>query len=233
MDVGNPSNFERLKEVFQGSWEGMASRIEGRSVTDARTLETMRAAFTRPMACWWTRTRPWDTPRRWTTWPSRTGARRGTARTGDRPFDRAPGQVFRHRERGDGRRPGDARAAGPVPQAPEAGAANGHDVQGAFRVPAGFVRLKARAPQRRIRGDASAAHSRPLPAPLLHQERIAPVLLPRLVDPARLVVPLLVGVRGSRVGPVELEQERETAGRRRWDPCGTAAGSSAPGGIMW
>jgi threonine synthase len=42
MDVGNPSNFERLTEVFQGSWEGMASRIEGRSVSDARTLETMR-----------------------------------------------------------------------------------------------------------------------------------------------------------------------------------------------
>ncbi|MGA2642092.1 MAG: threonine synthase, partial [Spirochaetia bacterium] len=43
MDVGNPSNFERLAQVFQGSWEGMASRIEGRSVTDSRTLETMRA----------------------------------------------------------------------------------------------------------------------------------------------------------------------------------------------
>jgi threonine synthase len=42
MDVGNPSNFERLVEVFKGSWEGMASRIEGRSITDARTLETMR-----------------------------------------------------------------------------------------------------------------------------------------------------------------------------------------------
>jgi len=42
MDVGNPSNFERLTEIFQGSWEGMASRIEGRSVTDARTLVTMR-----------------------------------------------------------------------------------------------------------------------------------------------------------------------------------------------
>src|SRR5208337_2901406 len=43
MDVGNPSNFERLQKIFQGSWEGMASRIEGRSVTDSRTLETMRA----------------------------------------------------------------------------------------------------------------------------------------------------------------------------------------------
>jgi len=45
MDVGNPSNFERLKVTFQGSWEGMASRIEGRSVTDSRTQETMRAAY--------------------------------------------------------------------------------------------------------------------------------------------------------------------------------------------
>jgi threonine synthase len=43
MDVGNPSNFERLTEVFKGSWEGMASRIEGRSVTDSRTLDTIRA----------------------------------------------------------------------------------------------------------------------------------------------------------------------------------------------
>ncbi len=43
MDVGNPSNFERLQEVFQGSWKDMASRIEGRSITDARTLETMRS----------------------------------------------------------------------------------------------------------------------------------------------------------------------------------------------
>ncbi|HET6451778.1 MAG TPA: threonine synthase, partial [Spirochaetia bacterium] len=42
MDVGNPSNFERLTELFKGEWEGMASMIEGRSVTDERTLETMR-----------------------------------------------------------------------------------------------------------------------------------------------------------------------------------------------
>ena len=41
MDVGNPSNFERLTEVFKGSWQGMASRIEGRVVSDERTLATM------------------------------------------------------------------------------------------------------------------------------------------------------------------------------------------------
>jgi threonine synthase len=43
MDVGNPSNFERLERVFQGSWEGMASRIEGRSVDDMKTLDTIRS----------------------------------------------------------------------------------------------------------------------------------------------------------------------------------------------
>lgn len=47
MDVGNPSNFERLSEVFQGSWGGMASQIEGRSITDTRTLETMRDIHSR------------------------------------------------------------------------------------------------------------------------------------------------------------------------------------------
>ncbi len=45
MDVGNPSNFERLVEIFKGSWEGMAGRIEGRSVTDTRTLETMKRMY--------------------------------------------------------------------------------------------------------------------------------------------------------------------------------------------
>jgi threonine synthase len=41
MDVGNPSNFERLEEVFKGDWQGMASRIEGLSVSDERTKATM------------------------------------------------------------------------------------------------------------------------------------------------------------------------------------------------
>ncbi len=45
MDVGNPSNFERLVEIFQGSWEGMADRIEGRAITDIRTLETMKRIY--------------------------------------------------------------------------------------------------------------------------------------------------------------------------------------------
>jgi threonine synthase len=47
MDVGNPSNFERLQEVFTGDWRRMASRIEGRSVTDARTVRTMAAVHAR------------------------------------------------------------------------------------------------------------------------------------------------------------------------------------------
>jgi threonine synthase len=41
MDVGNPSNFERLNELFKGDWKAMASRIEGRAVSDARTKKTM------------------------------------------------------------------------------------------------------------------------------------------------------------------------------------------------
>jgi threonine synthase len=42
MDVGAPSNFERLVAIFGGDWQRMAARIEGRSVSDERTKETMR-----------------------------------------------------------------------------------------------------------------------------------------------------------------------------------------------
>jgi len=42
MDVGSPSNFERLDRLFGGDWRAMASTIRGAAVTDARTLETMR-----------------------------------------------------------------------------------------------------------------------------------------------------------------------------------------------
>ncbi len=41
MDVGNPSNFERLEEVFRGDWRDMAARIHGISVDDETTLKTM------------------------------------------------------------------------------------------------------------------------------------------------------------------------------------------------
>jgi threonine synthase len=47
MDVGNPSNFERLTEIFQGSREAMAAQIEGRAITDERTLATMRDIHSR------------------------------------------------------------------------------------------------------------------------------------------------------------------------------------------
>jgi threonine synthase len=45
MDVGNPSNFERLEGIFRGGWEEMASRIEGRVVSDKRTIETMSETY--------------------------------------------------------------------------------------------------------------------------------------------------------------------------------------------
>jgi threonine synthase len=41
MDVGNPSNFERLEEVFRRDWRDMAARIHGVSVDDETTLKTM------------------------------------------------------------------------------------------------------------------------------------------------------------------------------------------------
>jgi len=47
MDVGNPSNFERLAATFQDDWKSMAALIEGRSVSDARTRETMRSIHDR------------------------------------------------------------------------------------------------------------------------------------------------------------------------------------------
>lgn len=46
MDVGNPSNFERLEALFRGDWKEMAAMIEGRVVSDARTAETMRRIYT-------------------------------------------------------------------------------------------------------------------------------------------------------------------------------------------
>jgi threonine synthase len=43
MDVGSPSNFERLERLFDGDWKAMSATIRGEAVTDERTLETMRA----------------------------------------------------------------------------------------------------------------------------------------------------------------------------------------------
>ncbi len=45
MDVGNPSNFERLLEVFGRDRDAMKSMIRGVSVTDAETRRCMREAY--------------------------------------------------------------------------------------------------------------------------------------------------------------------------------------------
>jgi hypothetical protein len=53
------------------------------------------------------------------------------------------------------------------------------------------------------------AHSRSLTASFFDQKWIASILLPCLVNPTRLVVALLVGVRRGRVSPIELQQKGE------------------------
>ncbi len=45
MDVGNPSNFERLLEVFHGDWSSIREAIHGLTVTDDETRRTMREAY--------------------------------------------------------------------------------------------------------------------------------------------------------------------------------------------
>jgi threonine synthase len=47
MDVGNPSNFERLLEVFAGDAGAMAAAIHGASVSDSDTRAGMRATWER------------------------------------------------------------------------------------------------------------------------------------------------------------------------------------------
>jgi len=42
MDVGNPSNFARMQDLFGGSHEALASVIEGYTFTDQQTAEAMR-----------------------------------------------------------------------------------------------------------------------------------------------------------------------------------------------
>lgn len=42
MDVGNPSNFARIYDLFGGSHERITSRISGATYTDAQIMETMR-----------------------------------------------------------------------------------------------------------------------------------------------------------------------------------------------
>ncbi|NNM53834.1 MAG: threonine synthase [Spirochaetales bacterium] len=45
MDVGSPSNFERLEAVFQKNWNLMRAMIFGQTVTDAETLSTIREVY--------------------------------------------------------------------------------------------------------------------------------------------------------------------------------------------
>jgi threonine synthase len=45
MDVGNPSNFERLLRAFDGDWQRMSLHVEGRVVNDERTLGTIRRVY--------------------------------------------------------------------------------------------------------------------------------------------------------------------------------------------
>jgi threonine synthase len=47
MDVGNPSNFERLARVFDGDRARMSAMVAGHSVTDEDTREEMRSAWDR------------------------------------------------------------------------------------------------------------------------------------------------------------------------------------------
>ncbi len=47
MDVGNPSNFERLRRIFQGDWEAMRAVIHGDSVSDDATRKALREVFER------------------------------------------------------------------------------------------------------------------------------------------------------------------------------------------
>ncbi|UXP33980.1 threonine synthase [Reichenbachiella agarivorans] len=45
MDVGNPSNFYRMKEVFGSSWEDMKVGVIGYAYDDAQTAETVRQVY--------------------------------------------------------------------------------------------------------------------------------------------------------------------------------------------
>jgi threonine synthase len=45
MDVGNPSNFERLQEIFAGDWSAMKSVIHPEVVNDKETLKTISRVY--------------------------------------------------------------------------------------------------------------------------------------------------------------------------------------------
>ena len=45
MDVGNPSNFSRMLELFNGSYERLSDEIKGYSFTDEETADAMRNVY--------------------------------------------------------------------------------------------------------------------------------------------------------------------------------------------
>jgi threonine synthase len=47
MDVGNPSNFERLLSMFDNDWEAMRDRISGAAITDVQTAAEIDAVCKR------------------------------------------------------------------------------------------------------------------------------------------------------------------------------------------
>lgn len=47
MDVGDPSNFERLNALFENDWRAMRNLIKGAVVTDAETIEQIRNVWNR------------------------------------------------------------------------------------------------------------------------------------------------------------------------------------------
>jgi threonine synthase len=51
MDVGNPSNMERLIAVFERDWRRMSNMLHGEVVTDEETLEVMGELWSRSGVC--------------------------------------------------------------------------------------------------------------------------------------------------------------------------------------
>jgi threonine synthase len=45
MDVGNPSNFARMQDLFNGNHKALAQAIEGHVFTDQQTSEAMRSVY--------------------------------------------------------------------------------------------------------------------------------------------------------------------------------------------
>jgi len=45
MDVGNPSNFSRMLELFNGDYKSLSNEIKGYSFTDEETAEAMRHVY--------------------------------------------------------------------------------------------------------------------------------------------------------------------------------------------